>query len=158
MNEHDYQLAWGVYLFAAFGLLVVWFLMTGWMWRWLREPLRVIVPVLLFTPTPVDPANNEYAPAIAITALDVLFKVGNNAWRAVSDLALVLLAAFVVYLIFVAVRWPIERAARNRRQRAEAENEPTMRQLMQPQLMPDVDDSRADERNGNRGMRIEPRL
>jgi len=156
MNQHDYELAWAVYLVAGLGLLLVWFLMTDWMWRWLREPLRVIVLVLLFTPTPVDPANNEYAPAIAITALDILFKVGNNAWRAVSDLALVLLAAFVVYLIFVAVRWPIERAAKKRRKRAEAEAEPTMRQMMQPSLMPDVD-SRTDER-GDRRMRIEPRL
>lgn len=156
MNQHDYELAWGVYLAAGFGLLLAWFFLTGWMWRWLREPLRVIVTVLLFTPTPVDPANNEYAPAIAITALDVLFKVGNNAWRAVSDLALVLLGAFVVYLIFVALRWPLERAAKKRRERVAAEDEPTLRQMMQPSLMPDVD-SRTDER-GDRRMRIEPRL
>lgn len=156
MNHNDYLLAWGAYLFSAFGLLVVWILMTGWMWRWLREPLRIIVLVLLFTPTPVDPANNEYAPAIAITALDVLFKVGNNAWRAVSDLALVLLASFVVYLIFAALRWPIERAAKKRRERVAAEEEPTLRQIMQPSLMPDVD-SRTDDR-GDRRMRIEPRL
>lgn len=54
-------------------MLVFW-LMTGWMWRWLREPLRLIVFILLFTPTPVDPQNDLYAPAIAITALDVVFK------------------------------------------------------------------------------------
>lgn len=156
MNEHDYMLAWGAYIGAGLGLTLVWFLMTGWMWRWLREPLRVIVIVLLFTPTPVDPANNLYAPAIAITALDVVFKVGNNAWRAVSDLALVLLAAFGLYLLFVLIRWPLERAIRKRRKEPEADDEPTLRQLMQPELMPDVD-SRTDDR-GERRMRIEPRL
>lgn len=156
MNEHDYLIAWGAYLGAGLGLTLVWFLMTGWMWRWLREPLRVIVIVLLFTPTPVDPANNLYAPAIAITALDVVFKVGNNAWRAVSDLALVLLSAFGVYLLFVLVRWPIERALKNRRKTPAPEDEPTLRKLMQPELMPDVD-TRTDER-GDRRMRIEPRL
>lgn len=156
MNEHDYLLAWGAYLGAGLGLTLVWFLMTGWMWRWLREPLRVIVIVLLFTPTPVDPANNLYAPAIAITALDVVFKVGNNAWRAVSDLALVLLAAFGVYLLFVLVRWPIERAMKKRRKEPEPEDEPTLRQLMQPELMPGVD-TRTDD-HGDRRMRIEPRL
>ncbi|WP_447751467.1 MFS transporter [Pseudomonas nicosulfuronedens] len=156
MNEHDYMLAWGAYIAAGLGLTLVWFLMTGWMWRWLREPLRVIVLVLLFTPTPVDPANNLYAPAIAITALDVVFKVGNNAWRAVSDLALVLLAAFGLYLLFVAIRWPLERALKKRRQDKEAEDEPTLRQLMQPELMPDVD-SHTDD-HGERRMRIEPRL
>lgn len=156
MNEHDYLLAWGAYLGAGLGLTLVWFLMTGWMWRWLREPLRVIVIVLLFTPTPVDPANNLYAPAIAITALDVVFKVGNNAWRAVSDLALVLLAAFGVYVLFVLVRWPIERAMKKRRKEPEPEDEPTLRQLMQPELMPGVD-TRTDD-HGDRRMRIEPRL
>ncbi len=156
MNEHDYTLAWGAYIAAGLGLTLVWFLMTGWMWRWLREPLRVIVIVLLFTPTPVDPANNLYAPAIAITALDVVFKVGNNAWRAVSDLALVLLAAFGVYLLFVLIRWPLERSLKKRRQEKVDEDEPTLRQLMQPQLMPDVD-SHTDD-HGERRMRIEPRL
>lgn len=156
MNEHDYMIAWGAYIGAGLGLTLVWFLMTGWMWRWLREPLRVIVVVLLFTPTPVDPANNLYAPAIAITALDVVFKVGNNAWRAVSDLALVLLAAFAVYLLFVLIRWPIERAVKKRRKEPEPDDEPTLRQLMQPELMPGVD-SRTDDR-GDRRMRIEPRL
>ncbi|MED5773707.1 hypothetical protein, partial [Enterobacter kobei] len=80
------------------------------MWRWLREPLRLIVFILLFTPTPVDPQNDLYAPAIAITALDVVFKVGNNAWRAVSDLALVALLGFGLYLLIAAIRWPLERA------------------------------------------------
>ncbi|MBN0210613.1 MFS transporter, partial [Pseudomonas aeruginosa] len=89
MNEQDYLIAWGAYAIAGLGLMLVFWLMTGWMWRLLREPLRLIVFILLFTPTPVDPQNDLYAPAIAITALDVVFNVGNNAWRAVSDLALV---------------------------------------------------------------------
>ncbi|MCY1270513.1 hypothetical protein D9M68_198480 [compost metagenome] len=153
MNEQDYLLAWGVYLVAALGLTLVCFLATGWMWRYLREPLRIVAVVLLFTPTPVDPANNLYAPAIAITALDILFKIGNNAWRAVSDLALVTLLAFVLYLIFVAIRWPFQQRARKkaRDEAAAKTDEPTMRQLMQPALMPDADTS-----NGR--ARIEPRL
>ena len=80
MNEQDYLIAWGAYAIAGLGLMLVFWLMTGWMWRWLREPLRLIVFILLFTPTPVDPQNDLYAPAIAITALDVVFKVGNNAY------------------------------------------------------------------------------
>ncbi|MCO3179702.1 MFS transporter [Pseudomonas aeruginosa] len=138
MNEQDYLIAWGAYAIAGLGLMLVFWLMTGWMWRWLREPLRLIVFILLFTPTPVDPQNDLYAPAIAITALDVVFKVGNNAWRAVSD-------------------WPLERAWKNRRHPSQdAEDEPTLRQMMQPELMPDVD-TRTDE-HGDRRMRIEPRL
>ena len=70
--------------------------------------------------------------------------------------ALVLLAAFGVYLLFVLIRWPLERSLKKRRQEKVDEDEPTLRQLMQPQLMPDVD-SRTDD-HGERRMRIEPRL
>jgi hypothetical protein len=82
MTENDYTFAWGLYAVAALGCLLVGFKLTGWMWRWLREPLRVVLAVLLLTPTIVDPVKDSFAPAIAITALDVAFKVGNNAWRA----------------------------------------------------------------------------
>ena len=92
MTENDYLTAWGLYAFAALGCLLVWWRMTRWIWRWLREPLLLLMAVLLFSPTIVDPVKTQFAPAVAITALDLVLKVGNNAWRAVSDLALVLLA------------------------------------------------------------------
>lgn len=120
MTENDYTLAWGLYLVAALGCLWVSFKLTGWMWRWLREPLRVIVAVLLLTPTIVDPVKEAFAPALAITTLDVAFKVGNNAWRAVSDFAMYGLIAFALYLLFVLLRWPLEKRARERRANAEA--------------------------------------
>ena len=96
MIENDYLLAWGAYAIAALGCLLVWFRMTRWMWRYLREPLRVLVAVLLLCPTIVDPAKELFAPAVAIVALDLLFKVGNNAWRAVADLARVVMIAFAI--------------------------------------------------------------
>lgn len=149
MTEQDYLLAWALYAIAALGCLLVWVRMTGWIWRWLREPLRVIVAVLLFSPTIVDPGKELFAPAIAVTALDLLFKVGNNAWRAVADLALYGLIALGVWLIFAALRWPIERWWK-RRQAAAApeaveEDEPTLRELM-------------DRGDSSQGGRIEPRL
>ncbi|WP_460416379.1 MFS transporter [Pseudomonas sp. microsymbiont 2] len=120
MTEHDYTLAWGLYAVAALGCLLVGFKLTGWMWRWLREPLRVILAVLLFAPTIVDPVKESFAPAIAITALDVAFKVGNNAWRAASDLAMYGMIAFALYIVFVLIRWPLEKRARERREQREA--------------------------------------
>ena len=120
MTENDYLIAWGLYAFAALGCLLVWMRMTRWMWRYLREPLRVIVAVLLFSPTIIDPVKEKFAPAIAITALDLLFKVGNNAWRAISDLFMYTIIAMGLYLVFVAIRLPIERAANARRQQAAA--------------------------------------
>lgn len=120
MNENDYLIAWGLYAFAAVGCLLVWFRLTRFMWRWLREPLRVLMAALLFSPTIVDPVQNTFAPAIAITALDLAFKVDNNAWRAVSDLLMYSILAFCVYGVFVLVRWPIERARKARLARSAA--------------------------------------
>ncbi|WP_150766664.1 MFS transporter [Pseudomonas fluorescens] len=120
MTENDYLIAWGLYAFAALGCLLVWMRMTRWMWRWLREPLRLLVVVLLFSPTIIDPVKEKVAPAIAITALDLLFKVGNNAWRAISDLFMYGILAFCLYLVFVAIRFMIERGANARKEQAAA--------------------------------------
>lgn len=157
MNEQEYLFAWGAYAIAALGCLLVWCRMTRWMWRWMREPLRLLVAVLLFSPTMIDPARELFAPAIAITALDIAFKVGNNAWRAVADLSLYLVIAFAVYLLFVLVRWPIERWWKSRRaEKAEpapiADEEPTLRELMRRGL------EEAEQRPSGRDLRIEPRL
>ena len=120
MTENDYLIAWGLYAFAALGCLLVWMRITHWMWRWLREPLRLLVVVLLFSPTIIDPVKDKVAPAIAITALDLLFKVGNNAWRAISDLFMYGMIAFGLYLVMVAIRFPIERASSARKEQAAA--------------------------------------
>lgn len=116
MTENDYLTAWGLYAIAALGCLLVWFAMTRWMWRWLREPLRVLMAVALFSPTIVDPVKTQFAPALAITAMDLVLKVGNNAWRAISDLFMYTLIALGVYLVFALIRWPFLRAARVRRE------------------------------------------
>ena len=125
MTENDYLIAWGLYAFAALGCLLVWFLMTGWMWRYLKEPLRVIGAVLLFTPTIVDPAKELMAPAVAVTALDLLFKVGSNVWSAIIDLATYGMFALIAYLVFVLVRWPLEKNRKARQPQPVAEPDDT---------------------------------
>ncbi|TBU96035.1 MFS transporter [Stutzerimonas kirkiae] len=147
--ENDYYLAWSLYAVAALGCMLAWFRMTRWMWRWLREPLRLLMAVLLLTPTIVEPTQGIYAPAVAITALDLLFHVGDNAWRAVSDLALYGLIALAAYLLLVLLRWPIERSFRQRagrqqagqqqtsadtRPQARAEQRPSVRERLEPRL------------------------
>lgn len=133
MTEQDYLLAWAVYGVAALAALAVGFRITGWMWRALREPLRVVMAVLLFTPTLVDPLRELYAPAIAISALDLLFKTGSNVWRAVTDLAAFGMAAFLMYFVFVAIRWPLQRRRRARQAAREAAREPTLAELLEQQ-------------------------
>lgn len=151
--QNEYLLAWSVYGVAALGCLLVWFRITRPMWRWLREPLRLIMAIVLLTPTIVDPAKDLYAPAVAITALDMLFKVGSNAWRAVADLALYGLIAFALYAVFVAVRWPIERRLQQRRSESDGhEDSPTLRERLED----DEEDSYRPA--GRYQTRTEPRL
>ena len=119
MTENDYQLAWGIYAVSALGCLLVWFYFTNWMWRYLREPLRVLVAIVLLTPTVVDPARDLYAPAIAMTVMDMLFKVSNDAWRSVADLLMYGAMAFAVYAVFALVRWLIIRNKRSAQQAAQ---------------------------------------
>lgn len=160
MTENDYLLAWALYAVAGLGCLLVWFRMTGWIWRWLREPLRVLMAVLLLTPTIVEPGRDLYAPALAITALDLLFKVGNNAWKAVSDLAVYASIGMALYLLYALIRWPIERWWAGRQRQAEvrqaADSEPTLRELMRQEGRADVETR--EDAHGDRRLRIEPRL
>lgn len=157
MIENDYLLAWSAYLVAALGCLLVWFRLTSWMWRYLREPLRVLVLVLLFSPTIVDPGKEQFAPSVAITAMDLLLDVGNNAWRAVADLSMYGLIVFTLYLLFVAVRWPLERWWQARKGPvATSVDEPTLREMM-ARDDDDFGDTRYDAR-GDRRLRVEPRL
>ncbi len=164
MTEHDYQLAWGLYVVAALGCLLVGFVFTSWMWRWLREPLRVVLAVLLLTPTIVDPAKDSFAPAIAIAVLDLAFKVGNNVLRAASDLAMYGMIAFVLYGVFALIRWPWlkRRQARAEEQAKRAEqtaaDEPYASTAVEPSLVADRQDRYRDTSPAPAGRRVEPRL
>lgn len=153
MIENEYLLAWAIYAVAALGCLLVWFRMTGWMWRWVREPLRVVMGVLLLTPTLVDQARDLYAPALAITALDLLFHAGSSAWRSVSDLVLYSLSALCFYLVLAVLRWLVQRWLQDGReeQAPAADEEPTLRELMARQP------AGTGDRQGPR-LRIEPRI
>lgn len=156
MIENDYLLAWGGYLLAALGCLLVWFRMTRWMWRYLREPLRVLGTVLLFSPTIVDPAKDAFAPAIAITALDLVFQVGNNVWRAAADLAMYSLIALTLYLLFVGLRWPLQRWWQARHGVPDTADDP--RTLRERMAYDEDDDYERYDSHRDRGVRVEPRL
>lgn len=138
--ENDYTLAWTAYLVGALGGFLVWFKLTGWMWRWLREPLQVLMAVLLFTPTLVDPERGLMAPALAIVALDLLFGMGSELWRAVSDLLLFSLVAAVLYAVLVVARWLLSyrdkdnRTLSERMERDQATSGPARRTRAEPRV------------------------
>ena len=146
---NDYLLAWIAYAVAALGGLLVWFRLTRPFWRWLREPLRLIMAVLLLTPTLVDAERGLYAPALAISAMDLAFKVGNSSLQAVVDLAMFGLIAFSMYFLLVAIRWAIQRGR----------PQPALAQAQPADSQADDDDDWQDDRRplAARG-RTEPRL
>ena len=119
-----------------------------------REKLvaQLLMAVLLFSPTIVDPVKTQFAPAVAITALDLVLHVGNNAWRAISDLFMYTMIAFGVYIVFVLIRWPIERAANARRERKAAVDAALAAETV------DEHDEPFSRPAPASGMRVEPRL
>lgn len=149
---NEYLLAWSAYGIAALGCLLVWLRITRPLWRWLREPLRLLMAVLLLTPTIVDPAKDLFAPAVAITALDLLFKVGSNAWRAVADLALYGLIAFAIYAVFVLIRWLIEQRAKRQQSESRHDDPRTLRERLKN------DDEEGYRPTNRYEARTEPRL
>ena len=159
MTENDYQLAWAAYGVAALGCLLVWCKMTGWMWRWLREPLRLLMAVLLLTPSVVDSARDLYAPAVAMTALDLLFQ-SSNPLRIVAEMAAYGTIVFAIYLLFVFLRWPIENWFKSRQSSAikvvNAADEPTLREVMARNEADNGNTRFAS--NGDRHFRIDPRI
>jgi hypothetical protein len=86
--------------------------------------------------------------------------VGTSVWRAVADLAMYGLFAFALYVLFVAIRWPLERWWQGRRgpqAEADDENAPTLREIMQREN-DEPADGRYGQQAGDRRLRVEPRL
>jgi len=103
MNEHEYQIAWSIYIAAALGLLLVWFRLTRRAWPALREVLRIAACVLLFSPTVIEPSQGLLAPSLAIVALDLL-KVGDYSENALHSLQFYALISLVLYLPWMLLR------------------------------------------------------
>jgi predicted ferric reductase len=157
MTEQDYLIAWAIYAVAALGCIAVSFKLTGWMWRWLREPLRLIVAVVVLTPTVVDPTKEFFAPAVAITAMDMVLKVGNNAWRGVLDLVSYGVMAFAAYVVFALVRWPLERKWRRQKEENNERDARRKRHVSDDSIGMEADRGMNHE-PVRPGMRVEPRL
>ncbi len=147
MISNEYELAWVLYGVAALGCFWVWTFFTRWMWRYLREPLWLAAAVILFSPTLVDPNGTAWVPSLAMAAMDLAFKVNNDAWRALADMMLYGTVAFCVYLAFVMIRFLVghywlkparARAAAEQQSKdngsdahEQAQREPTMRELLE---------------------------
>lgn len=68
----DYAWVWVCYLAAALLVLLSLWQMTARLPAWLRDPFCAIVMVVLLLPTVVDPARALYAPALFVTAFELV--------------------------------------------------------------------------------------
>lgn len=104
-NEVEYQTVWMIYLAAAACCWLVWTQLTRWIrWWFIREPMWLVMAVILFTPAPIDPSKPELAPAAIGWILDAALKTGGDTGPLLSQLALVMTLAALAYISFACLR------------------------------------------------------
>lgn len=109
MNPQDYFILWSIYCIAAVILLLASIFFTGFLWRFIKEPIVLVVAIILFSPTLIAPEQNQYAPAIAVMAMDFLMHVGEHDVSLASQLLYRIEVALAIYFFFaICIRWPVE--------------------------------------------------
>lgn len=104
-NEAEYQTVWMIYLAAAVCCWLAWTQLTRWIgWWFIREPLWILMAVILFTPSRVNPMEPWQAPAFIGWLLETLLGTGGDTAALLAQLALVGSLAMVAYLGFVCLR------------------------------------------------------
>lgn len=101
MSAEDYVMAWSFYVGGSLVIMFGWWQITKGMGNhYVKNLLRIVAFVLLFTPHSVDPGETLMAPALFVTVLDPLFTVDGDPLRAGRPLAMVLAVAIGLYLFF----------------------------------------------------------
>ncbi|MCZ6829642.1 MAG: hypothetical protein O7F73_08655 [Gammaproteobacteria bacterium] len=110
LTTESYQMAWGVYLAAALGLL--------WLVRqWLRPrsgaalqvTLLLMLAALVLTPSLADPELEHYGPAVVVAVFDLLTHGPESIMRSVEPLLLMQLLAVALGLLFlILTRWVLK--------------------------------------------------
>ena len=96
LTSLEYMIVWACYIVSALGLSLVWWRLTATIpWQQLRQVLRVIMVMLLFTPWSLEGQPQYWAPAFIVAALDAL----SQGFEAASRAGIPLLAAELVGLI-----------------------------------------------------------
>lgn len=104
-NESEYQTVWMIYLAAAACCWLVWTQLTRWIgWWFVREPLWLVMAVVLFTPARIDPLEPWLAPATIGWLLDTLVGSGDNSPALLGELALAMMIAALAYIAFACLR------------------------------------------------------
>ncbi|HKI73080.1 MAG TPA: hypothetical protein VJ998_00430 [Pseudomonadales bacterium] len=82
MFANEYTIAWTIYVVAGIGCCVVWWKITSYIGnRLLRDMLRGLAVVIVFTPWYAGTVHRIYAPAIVILMLDVMLTGAKSGLR-----------------------------------------------------------------------------
>jgi hypothetical protein len=99
--EDQYIVAWTVYVAAGAGCCLVWWRLTGFIGsRGIREILRGLAIVLIFTPWYAGESPEFYAPAIVVLLLDLMLEGAKSGMKG----GIVLLFATFLMLLVLTVR------------------------------------------------------
>lgn len=124
MNQQDYFILWSIYAVAAFILLLASIFFTSFLWRLIKEPIVLVIAILLFSPTLINPEPAQYAPAIAVMAMDFLMQVGDHQVAIANELLYRVEIALAIYFIFaIFIRWPLEYGFRKWQQKRQSNKE-----------------------------------
>lgn len=108
LEQNEYLITWGIYTVAVLGAMLVWWAMTRPIpWRWLKQPLRLLVTALLLVPAPVAADRVELAPAFIVYLFDAFLVEGGNGKHALLYLVfgagiglIIILVDAIAYALF----------------------------------------------------------
>lgn len=96
LSSTEYMIVWACYLLSAAGLTLAWWRLTSAVaWSQLRQVLRALIVMLLFTPWTLEGQPQFWAPAFIVASLDAL----SDGVQAASRAGIPLLVAELVGLI-----------------------------------------------------------
>ena len=114
--SQEYLIAWSVYFLAGLGGCFVWWKMTSIISSYgVRDILRGVAVVLIFTPWYAGETPEFWAPAIVVLLMDVLLEGTASGLK--GGVAL-LMATFLMLIVLVILEFTVRRRQRRARQQA----------------------------------------
>ena len=100
IDDNQYLLAWLTYCFAAIGCCLFWWKLTSFVKNnGLRDLLRGVAVVVLFTPWYAGESPEFYAPAIVVLLMDLLLEGAKSGMKGGVALMFALFAMLLVLTI-----------------------------------------------------------
>lgn len=100
LSATDYVMAWSIYLLGACALLITAWRLSRGLWKWIREPLRVVLAIAVLMPAAVDETAERLAPALFVVGFELL-SAPQGGMGALLGVRMLLVAIFAVIAVTV---------------------------------------------------------